>query len=137
MKYILIFLNIVLTGGYMVMLKKYANDSKNHPMSLTLYNIFAYSISGIILGGTYFIGNTWSFDPIVWYAFFGGVFANLGSYPYMMAMPKAPGSVIQPLLGMTYPLIAIGGLCLFHEPITIKVVLGILSGVIAIYLFNS
>ncbi len=121
----------------MVILKAYVNDSKNHPLSVSLYNMLAYGVSGILLGASYFINNTWTYDATVWYAFVGGIFAALGGYPYIFAMPKAPGSVIQPLLGMVYPLIAIGGLFLFHEPVTWKVVCGIASGAVAIYLFNS
>ena len=121
----------------MVLLKAYVNDTKNHPLSISLYNGLAYTVSGIILGATYFIGNTWNYDPAVWYAFVGGIFAALGGYPYILAMPKAPGSVIQPLIGMTYPLIALGGLFLFQEPMTLKVICGIACGAIAIYLFNS
>ena len=137
LKYLLIILNILLTGGYMLILKNYANDSKNHPLTMSLYNGFAYGISGILLGATYFIGNSWTFDPVAIYAFIGGIFASVGGLPYIIAMPKTPGSVLQPLIGMTYPLIAIGGLFLFHEPITMKVICGISFGFIAIYLFNS
>ena len=138
LKYLLILFSIVMTGGYMIILKNYANDTENnHPLTLSIYNGFAYGITGILLGLTYFISNTWTYDPIVWYAFVGGIFANVGGLPYILAMPKVQGSVLQPLIGMTYPLIAIGGLFLFHEPVTTKVICGIACGFIAIYLFSK
>ena len=136
-KYILIVVNIVLTGGYMIVLKNYANDDKNNPYCMGIYNGFAYGIAGVLLGATYLIGNPWHFECSMLYAMAGGFFAGLGGIPYIKALPLAPGSMIQPLLGMTYPLIALGGLFIFREQITAKVIIGIACGVVAIYLFNS
>lgn len=137
MKIFLILAYLFFSITYYLVLKFVANDKKNNAYSMNIYSMTAYAIAGLIIGGTYFIHNPFFYEHSLWFAFGAGFLAVLGNLPYLMCLPKAPGSVVMPLMGMIYPCVAIGGILLFHEPITPKVIVGIVAGAVAIYLFNS
>ena len=102
---------------------------------MSLYQLWAYAIFGVLMGATYFIDHPWVYSPNLWLAMVGGFFAVVGGVPYIMSMSKAPGSVIQPLMGMVYPLIAISGLIFLGEPITAKTVCGIICAAVSLFFF--
>lgn len=137
MKNFLILAYLFFSIAYYLILKFVANDKNNNAYSMNLYSMTAYGIAGLIIGGTYFIGHEFYYEHSLWFAFIAGFLAAMGNLPYLMCLPKAPGSVVMPLMGMIYPCVAIGGILLFYEPITVKIIIGIMAGTLAIYLFNS
>ena len=132
---IVVVISLIFNGGYMVVLKAFAD--KVPPRTHMIYFNIPYTLLGLVLGAIYLSSHPFVYSPILWASFAGGVLAALGSITYFKAIPLAPGSILQPLVGMCHPLIAIMCLVFLHEPVTAKVICGISSIAVAIYLFSS
>ena len=132
---IVVIISLIFTGGYMVVLKAFAD--KVPPRTHLIYCNIPYTIFGLLLGAIYLSSHPFVYSPILWASYAGGFLGALGSITYFKAIPLAPGSILQPLIGMCHPLIAIMCLVFLHEPVTAKVICGISSIAIAIYLFSS
>jgi len=129
------FISIILSSGYKIVLKSYAHrlSYKTHMIYFNIMYIFV----GLILGIIYFFQNGFVYTHTIWVSFFAGVLSAIGGVTYFIANTKAPGSTMQPLTGMCIPIGGILCLIFLKEPITPKVICGIASVVITIYLFSS
>ena len=58
----------------------------------------------------------------------------MGAITFFKALPQAPGSVFLPLVGLYTVISAVGCLFLFKEPVTARVLAGILSAAVAVVL---
>jgi bacterial/archaeal transporter family protein len=65
-----------------------------------------------------------------------GVLCAVGAITFFKAVPMAPGSLLMPLVGLYTLVSAIGCLFLFHEPISLRVVTGILCAGMAVVLLG-
>ncbi|MFT4889883.1 MAG: transporter family protein [Halobacteriales archaeon] len=68
------------------------------------------------------------------YLILGGVLLGIGIMAYYKALEMGPVSVVVPVYGMFIALSSIMGFLVFEEVLTARKALGILFGVVAIYL---
>lgn len=68
------------------------------------------------------------------YLILGGILLGIGIMAYYKALELGPVSVVVPVYGMFIALSSIMGFILFDEVITARKLLGILFGLVAIYL---
>lgn len=132
---ILIAITVLSWGGYNVMLK-WAGDRLAWQASMLLF-VIAYSLM---------VGAYCAFQGSLSYAdftlkksalpLFAGVLCAVGAIAFFKALPLAPGSVLMPLVGLYTSAAAIGCLFLFHEPISLRVVAGMLCAAAAVVLLG-
>jgi transporter family protein len=65
-----------------------------------------------------------------------GVLCAVGAITFFKAIPMAPGSLLMPLVGLYTLVSAIGCLFLFHEPLSLRVMAGILCATAAVVLLG-
>ena len=75
--------------------------------------------------------------PAAFLALGAGVLCGLGAVTFFKALPLAPGSVLMPLIGLSVLVAAAGCLVILKEPISLRIVSGIILAVISIMLLGK
>lgn len=132
---ILVAITICSWGGYNVLLK-WAGNQIAWQASMLLF-VIAYSLAV----GTYCV-----FQGQLAYAdivgkksvvpLLAGVLCAVGAITFFKAIPMVPGSLLMPLIGLSSLVSTIGCLFLFQEPMSLRVVTGILCAGTAIVLLG-
>ena len=65
-----------------------------------------------------------------------GILCGVGAVAFFKALPLAPGSVLMPLIGLYVLVAAIGCLVFLHEPLTLRVVGGMVCATAAVMLLG-
>jgi drug/metabolite transporter (DMT)-like permease len=66
-----------------------------------------------------------------------GVLCGIGAITFFKAIPLAPGSLLMPIVGLFVLVSSLGCLIFFKEPITLRVVMGIILATAAIILLSK
>lgn len=132
---ILIAITVLSWGGYNVLLK-WAGNQLAWQASMLLF-VVSYSL----IVGAYCLlqGQVVAADVIGRKAtapLLAGVLCAVGAITFFRALPMAPGSLVIPLVGLYTSLSAVGCLFLFHEPISLRVVVGIVCAGAAAFLLG-
>lgn len=127
---------IVTWGAYNVVLKVAAGRMA-WQVSLFLF-VLSYSIvvvafslaqGGVLRAGLFSRTSLW---PIA-----AGVLCGLGAITYFKGIGGAPGSVFVPLVGLSALVSGVGCLVFLHEPVSLRVVLGMACALAAIVLLSK
>jgi drug/metabolite transporter (DMT)-like permease len=132
---ILIAITVLSWGGYNVLLK-WAGGQIAWQASMLLF-VIAYSIivgAYCILEGRLIGADLMGRKSIL--PLLAGTLCALGAITFFKALPMAPGSLLMPLVGLYTFVSAIGCLFLFHEPISLRVVAGMLCAAGAVVLLG-
>lgn len=133
---ILIGITIVFWGAYTILLKKVASDLNANT------SMFLFVLSYSLVVGLYAIlqpGLTCrsltqkaAFWPLA-----AGILCAVGGITFFKALPLAQGSALLPLVGLYVVISAIGCIVFFKEPVTIRLIAGMVSAGIAIVLLSK
>jgi drug/metabolite transporter (DMT)-like permease len=132
---ILIAITVFGWGSYNVLLK-WAGNQIAWQASMLLF-VIAYSVAVgaycAVQGHLVFadLGGRKALVPLL-----AGVLCAIGAITFFKAIPMAPGSLLMPLVGLSTFVSAIGCLFFFHEPISPRVILGILCAGAAVVLLG-
>lgn len=124
-------------GAYNIILKLIAGKI---PWQLSM---LMFVIGYAIIVGAYSVLSLYSagiasiMKPAAFTAFGAGVVCGLGAVTFFKALPLAPGSVLMPLVGLYVLVAAVGCLIIFREPVSFRVVSGIILAVISIMLLGK
>lgn len=75
--------------------------------------------------------------PAVLLALSSGILCGLGAVAFFKALPIAPGSILMPLVGLYVLVAATGCLIILKEPVSLRVISGIVLAVISIMLLGK
>lgn len=70
-------------------------------------------------------------------ALFSGLLCGLGAVAFFKALPLVSGSILMPLIGLYVLVAAVGCLIILREPVSLRVVSGIILAVISIMLLGK
>lgn len=135
---ILIGITVVTWGGYNIALKMVAQHIDWR------ISMFLFVLSYAIIVGAYCLLQAHLtpqavFQKAAWGSLIAGILCGLGAITYFkaIAVPNAPGSVLLPLVGLATLVSAIGCLIILKEPVSARVILGMLFAGIAIVLLSK
>lgn len=132
---VLIAITVLSWGGYNVLLK-WAGDQLAWQASMLLF-VVAYSL---VVGGYCAVQGQMVYTDIVGrksaVPICAGVLCAVGAITFFKAIPLVPGSVLMPLVGLYTLVSAMGCLFLFQEPLSFRLVAGILCAVAAVVLLG-
>ena len=132
---ILVAITVISWGSYNVLLK-WAGNQIAWQASMLLF-VIAYSL---IVGAYCVFQGQLTYADLVGkksaVPLFAGVLCAVGAIAFFKAIPMAPGSLLIPLVGLYTLVSAIGCLFLFQEPISLRVVVGILCAGTAVVLLG-
>lgn len=127
---------LLLNLAYFVILKFFANNENNNPIIMSIYCFLCYCLVGLIGGAVYYFHYQPVFVPLKLLAMLNGFMVVFGNMLLIKCYKKAPGVIVNGLLGLNFTIIAVGGIILFHEPINLKIIIGIISAGLALLFFN-
>jgi bacterial/archaeal transporter family protein len=132
---ILIAITVLSWGGYNVLLKGVGERIAWQSSMLLFVISYALAVGlycawqGRLTGADF--TEKKAFLPLL-----AGVLCAVGAVAFFRAIPKAPGSLLMPLVGL-YPVVAaLGCIVFFKEPVSLRVVLGILCAAAAAFLLG-
>jgi drug/metabolite transporter (DMT)-like permease len=132
---ILIAITVLSWGGYNVILK-WVGDRVAWQASMLLF-VIAYAV---IVGAYCAIQGPLScadFTPKrSALPLLAGVLCAIGAIAFFKAIPMAPGSLLMPLVGLYTFVSAVGCLVLFQEPVSLRVVAGMVCALAAVVLLG-
>jgi drug/metabolite transporter (DMT)-like permease len=132
---ILIAITVLSWGGYNVLLK-WAGGQIAWQASMLLF-VVSYAIS---VGVYCLVQGPWDHADLMGrksvLPIFSGVLCAVGAIAFFKAVPMVSGSVLMPLVGL-YPLVAaIGCLVVFREPLSPRLMAGMLCATAAVVLLG-
>ena len=140
MKNVLIVLSISLLWGTADLLRKAASGRASNQLISTVFN-FGTVIVPLILLIYIFIKK----QPIkyggyhIWYAFLGGLLAGLGGFLlfYLLSKGLAVSTIVPVIRILNIVLVTVGGILLFSEPLTLKLIIGLVLAMLGVYTILS
>lgn len=133
---VLITVTIVLWGTYGVILK--GTTGRLHPMVTMFWFVSGYMIcAAIYLAAT--MGKNWqrAFEHGWFWALVAGAIGGLGAITFFRALPLKAGSVILPLSGLWVIVTAVGCLVFLKEPISPRLIAGLVCAGAAVFLLGK
>lgn len=133
---ILVAVVVISWGGYSVLLKQAGNH-----LSPTI-SMFLFVCGYAVLVGAYcFLSPDMKMHAVFQkqglVALVAGALCGVGGIAFFKAVPRVPGSVLFPLVGLYALVSAVGSLLIFKEPMTLKLMLGIVCATAAIMLLSG
>jgi drug/metabolite transporter (DMT)-like permease len=132
-------ITVISWGAYNVVLKAAAGKVAWQVSMLCF--VFGYSAFIVVFCLLNASGMKQLFSDIMksgsWWSILAGVLCGLGAVTFFVGLPKAPGSVYIPLIGLYVVVAAIGCLVFFKEPISARVIVGMICAVAAIVLLGK
>jgi uncharacterized membrane protein len=130
--FVLIILYIIVTGlwGFFA---KFSSGILNWQtnMSYVWFTAFVINISYI------FNNIKWGFTKAHWFAIVGGIFAAIGTIIFYKALSLAPASKVIPISSTYIVLTVLLCILFLKEPLTWKLILGIIFGISSIILLSK
>jgi len=132
---ILVAVVIISWGGYSILLKV-AGNHLSPTISMFLF-VFGYAV---LVGGYCFFSPDMKVNAVfqkpALIALLAGVLCGVGGIAFFKAVPRVPGSILFPLVGLYALVSAVASLLIFKEPFTLKLMLGIVCATAAIILLS-
>ena len=97
------------------------------------YAVFVFTFCLIELGGA----KSRLCPPSFGWALLCGALCGIGAIAFFKALPMAPGSVFLPITGLYVVFTAIACMVFLHEPLTLRVLAGILCAGAAVVLLGK
>ena len=140
MRDILTILFISLLWGTADLLRKSASGKASNQLISTVFNFGTIIIPLILLTYIFIKKQPIKYSgPHTWYAFLGGLLAGLGGFLlfYLLSKGLAVSTTLPLIRVLSIVLVAVGGVLLFSEPVTLKLVIGLVLAVLGVYTILS
>lgn len=133
---ILIGLTVMSWTLYSVILRS-VSEKMSWQISMFAF-VIGYAVVSTLVGGIHMKATGWQqvVSTPVFVACVCGAICGLGAMAFFKALPLAPGSIVNSLVGMYIPLTAIACLIFLREPVSARTVIGILCAGLAVVLLS-
>ncbi len=129
-------ITVVSWGAYNVILKG-ISSRMSWQMSM-MWFVIGYALMIAIFLGVSSGGQKVKWvEPVSLVPLAAGILCGLGAITFFKAIPLAPGSLLMPIVGLYVLISTVGCLVCFHEPVSLRVVLGIVFATAAIILLSK
>lgn len=103
-------------------------------VALVVSNTILLAVAAVIVAVTESDPLSYLSSPTIGYVVAAGVFLTVGIYSYYRALALGPVSVVVPIFAMFIVTSSIVGVVALDEPFTLRKGLGIVFGMVAVYL---
>lgn len=133
---ILIAVVVLSWGGYNILLKM-VGGRLAWQLSMFLFVLsYAVVVAGYcLLTSKLSIGEVFQ-KPAMW-SLGAGILCGVGAIAFFKVIPRVPGSILLPLIGLYTLVSAVGCLLIFREPLTVRIALGIVCATAAVALLST
>jgi len=124
-------------GSYAVLLKAIANRMPWQLSMLLFVSGYAAIVAIYCLLNMNSLSNVNIIKATSLFALGAGVLCGLGAITFFKAIPLVPGSILMPLTGLYVLIAALGCLIILKEPVSLRVIVGIIFAVTAVILLGK
>lgn len=133
---LLVLITVLSWGGYSVILKAVAGRIA-WQVSMLVFAVGYLVAILVYLFGSMSRGEVRVCQLVLLWPLGAGLLCGVGAIAFFKAVPQAKGSVMMPLVGLYVLVSAVGCMIALHEPVTVRVVAGILCATAAVVLLGG
>jgi len=133
---ILTLITVLCWGAYNVVLKAVAGRIVWQSSMLWFVIGYAVMVAGYCVASDPGLLKGHFMQLAAFWPLLSGILCGIGAIAFFRALPLAPGSVLMPLIGLYVLIAAVGCLFFLHEPLTWRVVAGIVRATTAVMLLG-
>ena len=127
---------VISWGGYNIVLKLISNTI-SWQWSMLLFVVGYVMVMGIYCCLNFSVMNENILKSAGFLALGSGILCGLGSVAFFKALPLVSGSILIPIVGLYILVAAIGCITILNEPVSFRVLTGIVLAVISIMLLGK